>query len=141
MANHKNFLVVDADADGRVLLARTLLRVFPDAAIVECQDAETAVNLVKAHNYDAVVAHRAIGADPEGLIRMIRERDRNVLLLSVSGIDRKKEVLNAGATDFLLYDEWLRVGTIIAEMLSSRSSAPFPVESVRTTLNLKPATG
>ncbi|MDO8545534.1 MAG: hypothetical protein Q7S40_34255 [Opitutaceae bacterium] len=115
---HKDFLLIDADADGRVLLARTLLRVFPRAAIVECQDLETAVNLLVTHEFDAVVSHRAIGADPEKLVRAIREQKRNVPLLAVAGNDRRKQLVLAGATMFLSSNEWIRVGTVVADMLA-----------------------
>ena len=118
--SHLNFLVIDADFDGRTLLVRTLMRVFPQAAIVEAQDYATALSLVDERTFDAIIAHRAIGADPETLVRGIREHERGVPILAVSGLDRSKEVLAAGATDFLNYDEWLRVGTVVSEMLAQR---------------------
>ncbi len=132
MTTHRNFLVVDADDDGRVLLVRTLLRIFPQAAIVECQDFQTAVNLVRVNTYDAVVAHRAIGAGPETLIRAIRQENSEVPILAVSGLDRTSEMLAAGATRFLNYDEWLRVGTIVSDLLAPQSIAPFPERQSRT---------
>jgi hypothetical protein len=35
----------------------------------------------------------------------------------VSGLDRSAAALKAGATVFLNYDEWLRIGTIVANLL------------------------
>ncbi len=90
--------MIDADADGRVLLARTLLSVFPRAAIVECQDLETAIDLLGTHEFDAVVSRRAIGADSEKLVRAIREQRPNVPLLAISRGDRRKQLVLAGAT-------------------------------------------
>jgi len=121
----KTFLVIDADADGRALLVGTLMRVFPDGAVTECQDARMALKLVKGHAYDAIISHRAIGSDPETLIRAIRREKRDVPLLAVSGIDRRKQLVAAGATTFLNYEEWLMVGRTIAEMISPQSNAPF----------------
>jgi len=121
----KTFLVIDADADGRALLVGTLMRVFPDGAVTECQDAKMALKLVKGHAYDAVVAHRAIGADPVSLVRAIRDEKPNVLVLALSDIDRRKELVAAGATEFLNYDAWLMTGKTVAEMFSSQSAAPF----------------
>ena len=121
----KTFLVIDADADGRALLVGTLMRVFPDGAVTECQDAEMALKLVKGHAYEAVIAHRAIGTDPVSLVRAIREEKPHVPLLALSGIDRRKELVAAGATEFLNYDAWLMAGKTVAEMISQQSNAPF----------------
>ena len=91
MPAERNFLVVDADDDATVLLVRILMRDFPQAAVVKCRDAERAVSLVKSHDYDAIVAHRAVGTHLEMLIRAIRESKPGVLLVAISGCDRSSE--------------------------------------------------
>lgn len=126
----KTFLVIDADADGRTLLVGTLMRVFSNAVVTECQDAEMALKLITGHTYDAVISHRAIGADPETLVRMIRQERPNVPLLAVSGSDRRKELVAAGATEFLGYEKWLLVGRTVAEMIAPEPKAPFELPSL-----------
>ena len=121
----KIFLVIDADADGRALLVGTLLRVFSDGAVTECQDAKTALRLVKGHTYDAIIFHRAIGSDPTGLIRALRREKPDAPILALSTIDRRKNLVVAGATKFLNYEEWLLVGKTVLEMISPQSNAPF----------------
>ncbi len=121
MLSHKKILVIDADTDSRVLLVGTLVRVFPQAAIVEVQDAQIALKVARTNKYDAIVAHRAIGADTQTLVRMLREARRGIPILAVAGLDQKKEVMLAGATRFLTDAEWLYVGTTVAEMLSAIS--------------------
>jgi|GEM_PF-4034923 len=133
MPSHRNFLVIDADTDGRMLLVRTLMRVFPQSAIIEVQDFHTALALAKANRYDAIVAHRAIGADAKTLVQELHRLGPDVPILAVSGIDRTKEVLAAGATRFLNFEEWLMLGSVITEMLSQEGLArtgPFTVDPI-----------
>ena len=114
----KTFLVIDADADGRALLVGTLIRVFPQGAVTECQDAETSLKLIKGHSYDAVILHRAVGNDPKTLVRAIRREKPHVPLLAVSAINREEDLIAAGATKFLNYDAWLMAGKTVLEMIS-----------------------
>jgi hypothetical protein len=44
-----------------------------------------------------------------------------ILLVMVSGIDRRQTALAAGANSFLHYDEWLRIGTVAGELLAGSS--------------------
>ena len=41
----------------------------------------------------------------------------------ISGIDRTREALAAGATRFLNYDEWLRIGAVISDVLATQPYA------------------
>jgi DNA-binding response OmpR family regulator len=123
MPAFQNFLVVDSDTDGRVLIVRTLLRVFPQAAIVEVQDFETAVSLAGGRHYDAIIAHRAIGADAGMLVSALRRADASVPIVAMSGIDRTRETLAAGANRFLKAEQWLLVGTVVQELLPQAGGA------------------
>jgi CheY-like chemotaxis protein len=101
------FLVIDDHDDHRFLLVKTLLRKFPHAAVQECQNGETALELARTEAYAAIV----------DLVRRLRELEPNVPIVMVSGIDRTSAALAAGATRFLHYDEWLRIGTVVTELL------------------------
>lgn len=46
----------------------------------------------------------------------------SVPIVMVSGIDRTQPALAAGADRFLLYDEWLRIGTMVQELLAERQT-------------------
>lgn len=50
---------------------------------------------------------------------MIRALDSNIPIVAVSGLDRAQLAWPQGATAFLLYDEWLRVGSVVADALAS----------------------
>lgn len=119
----RKFLIVDDNADSRFLLVKTLLRKFPQAVVQECQDGDAAVALVRAEKLDAIVAHRAAEVDGLTLIRMLRQANPTIPIVMVSGFDRAKEAITAGATCFLSYDAWLRIGTVVAELLAATTSA------------------
>jgi DNA-binding NarL/FixJ family response regulator len=122
MPSHAHFLCIDADVDGLLLLARTLARVFPLATISEARDYAAAESLVKTGTFDAIVAHRAVGADPVALIRGLRQAAPNTPILAVSTRDRAKDLLAAGATQFLPFDSWLLVGNATAAILGDKGS-------------------
>ena len=122
------FLVVDDNADSRFLLVKTLLRKFPRAVALECQQSESAVEIARSEKPTAIVAHRAADSDGLTLIRLLRRVNATVPIVMVSGFDRSAQALAAGATAFLNYDEWLRIGTLVADLLGlpSRTAVPFP---------------
>jgi CheY-like chemotaxis protein len=124
MQSRRKFLVIDDNADSRFLLVKTLLRKFPDAVIQECQSSEPAVDVVKSDALSAVVLHRATDADGEMLTKLLRRVNTQVPIVMVSGFDRAQVALAAGATTFLNYDEWLRIGTVVSELLARSNPAP-----------------
>lgn len=118
MPRHNKFLVIDDNADSRFLLVKTLLRKFPQAVIHECQDAEAALLVVRTTpDLDAIVTHRAFEVDGLTLVQLLRRVNPMVPIVMVSGVDRSREAAAAGATCFLNYDAWLRIGTVVAESL------------------------
>ena len=125
----RKFLIIDDNADSRFLLVKTLLRKFPEAILQETQDGESALAMVQTEGLDAVVVHRAAEVDGLTLIRMLREAHSTMPIVMVSGIDRAKTSIEAGATTFLSYDAWLRIGTVVAELLDQKNSAPPRVTS------------
>jgi hypothetical protein len=66
------------------------------------------------------------------LVEAFRKINPSVPIVMVSGIERTTPALAAGADRFLLFDEWLRIGTIVQELLglpgrTSGSSPPGPI--------------
>src|ERR1044072_4869493 len=123
MPSRLKFLVIDDNPDSRFLLVKTLLRKFPDAVLQECQSSLPAIDSAKADQISAVVLHRASDADGGLLIRLIRRVNATVPIVMVSGYDRSKIALAAGANGFLNYDEWLRIGTVVADLLEAGKSS------------------
>lgn len=127
MAAPLKFLVIDDNPDSRFLLVKTLMRKFPNAVLLECQQSTPAINIARAETPTAVIIHRAEDIDGITLVRQLREANDIVPIVMVSGIDRAREALAAGATSFLHYDAWLRIGTLVSELIGRDATAsPFP---------------
>lgn len=124
------FLVIDENTDSRFLLVKTLLRKFPSALLQECHDADTAIATARSDKLTAIVAHRTYDYDGVTLVALLRRANPTVPIVMVSGIDRTPQALAAGANAFLSYDEWLRIGSVVGEVLEKpeESSGPAPVE-------------
>jgi CheY-like chemotaxis protein len=125
------FLLIDDNADSRMLLAKTLARKYPHCAVLECHQGEAAVRLVEREKFNAVVAHRTFDFDGETLIALLRRANPEVPIVMVSGYNRSARARAAGADAFLNYDRWLQLGTVVAEAIAARlaagggSTAPF----------------
>lgn len=117
MSHAKRFLIVDDNPDGRSLLTRTLLRKFPRALLTECSDPDRAATSAQVGAFDAIVVHRAGELTGIELIALIRKAAPDVPLIYISGVDRGREALDAGASAFLNYDAWLGLGTLVASLL------------------------
>jgi CheY-like chemotaxis protein len=126
------FLIVDDNADSRFLLVKTLLRKFPQAVLQETQDGESALALIRAEDLDAVVVHRAAEMDGLTLVRALRQANPTIPIVMVSGLDRTQTAIEAGATMFLSYDAWLRIGTVVAELVPPKPEDSSPVDGSET---------
>lgn len=126
MKQPRKFLVVDDNSEGAFLLTKTLLRKFPNATIQEQAEADGARAWVRKEKPDAIVIHRAWDGDAQTLVRELRQLAPDVPIVAVSGVDRSKETLAAGANRFLHYDEWLRLGSVVAQLLGLGGDTPQP---------------
>lgn len=129
MPNPPEFLIVDNNRDNRFLLTKTLLRKFPAAKVDECDDAEIAVRMVAERDFTAVIVHRASDADGLSLVKMLRATKPDLLIVAVSGYDRKAEAFAAGANAFLHYDAWLSLGRVVEDVLRS-ANTPNPFKAL-----------
>lgn len=123
----RTFLIVEDNREASYLLHKTLLRKFPEATIHLEADSDAAVSFVRETTLDAIIVHRAWNADAVTLVAELRALRPTVPIVAVSGVDRAKATLAAGANRFLNYDEWLRIGSLVAEVLGvSKGDTPFP---------------
>lgn len=103
------------------------MRKFPLAVVSECQDGATAATIAGSEHLDAVVVHRAGEMDGATLVRSIRKVAPELAIVLVSGIDRSAVAKAAGADVFVNFDEWLRIGTVVAGLINEpdKSRPPF----------------
>lgn len=121
MSTAPEFLVIDFHPESRFLLVKTLLRKYPGSKIHESEDADKAVEIVRAFDLIAVITHRTFEVSGIELVRQLRDADPDVPIIMVSGIDREDAALAAGANAFLHYDEWLRIGAVVQSVLEQKS--------------------
>jgi ActR/RegA family two-component response regulator len=124
MSEVPEFLLIDDNADNRFLLAKTLLRRYPNALIQECQDSQPALVAARRASLTAAVVHRAADVDGFPMIEMLRGARPTLPILFVSGADARSKAIEAGASAFLNYDAWLNVGVAVDDMLRAADSMP-----------------
>ncbi len=120
-------LIVDDVAENRFLLAKTLLRKFPRAIIQECENSEAGIAAAKNDHLSVAVVHRAADLDGVRLIAQMRRANATLPLIMVSGRETCPEATLAGANTFLNYEAWLRIGTVVEEVLHTAAATPESV--------------
>jgi hypothetical protein len=116
----QKILIIDAEADGRFFLGRTVARKFPHAVGLECQTRGQAEALAKDPALFAIICHKAIDAEGKDLIPLLRSLRPDVAIVYISGTDRSQYASALGADAFLLFEEWLRIGVVLEEAVSVR---------------------
>ena len=117
------FLVVDHNKESRFLLVKCLQRKFPQARILEVEEGDAAIELARTRELAVIVTHRTREYYGTELVEKFRRVNERVPIVMVSGIERTAPALAAGADRFMLYDEWLRIGTIVKELLQHGRAA------------------
>lgn len=117
------FLVIDDNRDSRFLLTRTLLRKFPDAILHECESSQAALEVVRTRHLCAIISHRTIDTPGIDLLLELRALNQEVPIVMVSGANQEAAALAGGADQFFLYDEWLRIATVVDDVVARRSAA------------------
>lgn len=102
-----------------MLYRRTLLRKFPAAVVVECDNTLAALATVTDGPVDGAIVH--FNATPEAIefLQALRRTHPAVPIIAVSGVERSTKALTAGATRFVLAGEWLTLGTLMQELMPS----------------------
>jgi hypothetical protein len=118
----RKFLIVDSNADNGALLVRSLIRKYPSASVQLSQDSAGAIETLAAQAVDVVVLHRTDTDDAVHLIEAFLRIAPDVPIVAVSGVNRSAPLLKAGAAAFLLYDEWLRLGSVVHSALEAKAA-------------------
>ncbi len=135
------FVIVDDVEENRFLIAKTLGRKFPESSIIECLDSTAAVSAVEQHKPAAVIVHRGFDIKGPEMVRLLRQMAPTLPLIMVSSRETCPEAIEAGANAFLNYDAWLRIGTVVAEVLSPNYVKPLtrtPFKAASDFLGFRP---
>ena len=109
---------------------KTLQRKFADAVVREAEDANEAVDVARTGALAAIITHRTFDLSGADLVKQLRAVDPRVPIVMVSGMDRAADAIAAGATSFLPYEEWLRIGSIVEAHMAAREAVrPDPPSS------------
>jgi CheY-like chemotaxis protein len=124
------FLLVDDVAENRYFVGKTLLRKYPGARLFECITSAAALDALKIEAPRAVIVHRAADTDGVTLIRLLRKVSGSTPIIMLSRREQCGAGIAAGANAFLNHDAWLRIGTIVEEVLAPNyvkalTSSPF----------------
>ena len=122
----QKFLVVDDVDDNRFLLAKTLLRKFPGSIVQECSESGPAIIAAQHDRLSAAIVHRGADVDGITLITMLRKVNAAVPIIMVSGRESCPGAIEAGANAFLNYDAWLRIGTVVADVIAAEKGSGRP---------------
>ncbi len=101
-----------------MLLTKTLMRKYPECAVIECQNGDTAIGLAAKEPLAAIVVHRTFEYDAEALVGLLRRVNATVPIVAVSGYDRSAQVRAAGADVFMNFDGWLQIGNVVADAIA-----------------------
>jgi DNA-binding NtrC family response regulator len=113
-----SFLIVDDIDDNRLLLAKALLREFPEARVAECIESGAALIAAGRDQPTAIIVHRSFDLNGPDTIRALRGAVPDTPIIMVSGRESCPEGIAAGANAFLNYESWPRIGLVITEVLS-----------------------
>jgi CheY-like chemotaxis protein len=120
-------LVIDTDQDGRFFIGRTIARKFPHVVIVECQTQQSAEAEARDPTLSAIICHKALEITGPEMISALRKIRPKLPMILVSSVDREAEARAVGADRFLPFEEWLRIGTVLQELLAAQLGQSDPL--------------
>jgi two-component system, chemotaxis family, chemotaxis protein CheY len=126
----EHFLIVDDDADSTFLARRNLLAAFPQAAIVQVENGQAALEALKRQEFTAIVTdYRMPWMDGLTLVRKIREMNVHIpVIMRTAMEDLEAQARGAGVDYVLPWYRWRELGDVVREIVhchtSSRNSRP-----------------
>jgi DNA-binding NarL/FixJ family response regulator len=117
----RSFLIVNDDSHARACVAATLLRHYPEAVVQECQDLNTAIELVRqiagSRARTIVVAARTAQVAGRTLVEALRAANATIAIVWMGEPREAGESAAAGASAFLDKHAWLLIGQVVEKLL------------------------
>lgn len=121
MPNLRKFLIVDDELNSRFLISKTLLRHYPNAVVQECQELDTALEVVRAlpasDHHTVVIAHRTARAEGKEVVAALRAVHPSVPIVWTGKSDQMIQTKSVGATRFLDEQAWLLIGQTVQDLI------------------------
>jgi len=117
MSFFHRFLLVDDLAENRFLLAKALLKEFPDALVAECQDASTAVAVASREDYSIVIVHRTRDLGGATFSDLLRRRCPRMPVVQISE-DAEQEPVITPDGGIVSWNCWKSIGGICADVIA-----------------------
>jgi len=93
---------------------------------VECTTRESALEESQDLRLSAIICHTVTGMSGLELVPQLRKLRPEIPIVLVANVDREAEAMAAGANRFLRFEEWLRIGTILEELMAAPKTPPDP---------------
>lgn len=121
MPSLRSFLIVNDDSHARACVAATLLRHYPEAVVQECQDLNTAIELVRQitgpRSQTIVVAARTAQVAGRSLVEALRAANATIPIVWMDEPQEGAQASAAGASAFQDKHAWLLIGQVIEKLL------------------------
>ncbi len=117
MAKIRKFLIVANDAAASSLVSSALLRQFPAALVMNCQDGDTAAEIAASMDVSAIVSLRTESADVLTLAGQLHRANRRVPIIVSSAVDFAAESARVGAAGFVPMEHISRIAEAVERAL------------------------
>jgi DNA-binding response OmpR family regulator len=118
MRRVRAFLVVADDPENLLLVSTTLHRKFPNSVVQTCRDSEVAIEVARTQKVDAIIANRSADLDELPLVESLRAVTIVPIVL-MGSLHHEQTAVAAGASAFLLEDQWLLIGTTVGKLIGA----------------------
>lgn len=118
MFQPRSFLIASANEDERILYRRTIARKFPAALVMDC--GLVAVQKLEDWNvkFDAAVIHFNGTPEAHAAVTHLRNLNKKLPIVALSGLNRAAEAIAAGVTRFLPAEEWLMLPNVLTSEIA-----------------------
>jgi two-component system, chemotaxis family, chemotaxis protein CheY len=126
----EQFLIVDDDADSTFLARRNLLAAFPQAAVIQVETGQAALEALKQQEFTAIITdYRMPWMDGLTLVRKVREMHVHIPIVMRTAMEDLESQARAAGVDYVLpWYRWRELGEVVREIVqchtSSRNSHP-----------------
>lgn len=117
MPKIRKFLLVSNDAAACSLVSSALLKQFPAALVMHCQDGDTAADVAASMEVSAIVSQRTDRADVLSLVGQLHRANRRIPIIVISAVDFTAESARVGAAGFVLLEHVSRIGEVVEKAL------------------------